>query len=90
MTANCYMSVNKSLVKRDMSDIDFAILDHLCHFTDLILRLVTLERAFPCTITPKEIPVNESKLRFSFSGNLSTNSFINVATLSFDLTVTCK
>tara|TARA_B110000438_G_scaffold201927_1_gene193471 strand:- start:242 stop:1294 length:1053 start_codon:yes stop_codon:yes gene_type:complete len=67
MKANCYMSVNKSLVTRDMSDIDYAILDHLCHFTDLILRLVTLERAFPCTIIPREIPINESILRFSFS-----------------------
>jgi len=67
ITANCNMSVNASLVTKNMSDTDFAILEHLCHFTDLILRLVTLDRAFPCVITPEEISVNKSTLRFSFS-----------------------
>jgi polar amino acid transport system substrate-binding protein len=77
MKANCYMTTNKSLVTSNFKDIDFAILEHICHFTDLILRLVTLERAFPCTITPKEIPVNESKLRFSFSIEFADKSHVS-------------
>lgn len=67
ITASCNMSVNKSLATKNMPDTDHAILEHLCHFTDVMLRLVTLDRAFPCVITPAEIPVNISILKFSFS-----------------------
>jgi predicted dehydrogenase len=67
ITANCNISVNEPLATKNMPDTDHAILEHLCHFTDIILRLVTLDRAFPCVITPEEIPVNKSTLRFSFS-----------------------
>ena len=67
ITANFNISVNESLATKNMPDTDHAILEHLCHFTDIILRLVTLDRAFPCVITPEEIPVNKSTLRFSFS-----------------------
>lgn len=28
------------------------VLGHICHWTDLILHLVTMEKAFPCTIVP--------------------------------------
>ena len=79
MTANCYMSVNRSPVTRNMSDTDFAILEHLCHFTDMILRLVTLEKAFPCVITPEKIPVNKSIFRFSWS-----IAFADKSRVSFD------
>ena len=65
ITANFNMSVNESQVTKNMLDTDFAILDHLCHFTDLILRLVTLDKAFPCVITPEAIPVNKSTFSFS-------------------------
>lgn len=67
ITANFNMLVNASKVSKNMLDTDFAILDHLCHFTDLILRLVTLDKAFPCVITPEAIPVNISTFRISFS-----------------------
>jgi predicted dehydrogenase len=67
ITANFNISVNESLATKNMPDTDHAILEHLCHFTDIILRLVTLDRAFPCVITPEEIPVNKSTLKFSFS-----------------------
>jgi hypothetical protein len=77
MKANCYMSVNKSRVTSNFKDIDFAILDHICHFTDLFLRLITLERAFPCTIMPKEITVDKSKLRFSFSIEFADKSHVS-------------
>jgi len=67
ITANFNMTVNASQVTKNMLDTDFAILDHLCHFTDLILRLVTIDRAFPCVITPEAIPVNKSTFKISFS-----------------------
>lgn len=69
ISANCTMSVNESSTTKNIPDTDHAILEHLCHFTDMILRLVTLERAFPCVITPEEVTVNKYKcrLRLSFS-----------------------
>ena len=61
------MSVNEGPFTKSMSHTEFAILEHICHFTDLILRLVTLDNVFPCVITPQEIPENESTFKFSFS-----------------------
>ena len=36
------------------------VLGNLCHWTDLILHLVTMEKAFPCTIVPATPPGSKS------------------------------
>ena len=65
--AKCYMSVNKSKKNVKKLDSDKAILEHICHLTDLILRLVSQEKVFPYVIQDQEILLNEDELGLSFS-----------------------
>jgi len=67
INTNYKMPPNESSVTKNMTYTDYKILDHLCHFTDLILRLIPPDKAFPCEIIPEEISVNKSTLEFSFS-----------------------
>ena len=67
INANFMISVNQSSAPKNMPFTDNAVLEHVCHFTDIILRLVTVDRAFPCVITPEEISLNKSTFSFSFS-----------------------
>lgn len=78
ITAKCNMSVNAGSVTKSMSHTEFAVLEHICHFTDLILRLVTLDKAFPCVITPHEIPKNGSTFKLSFSICFSDKSHFTI------------
>jgi hypothetical protein len=60
-----------------MSYTDFKILDHLCHFTDLIVGLIPIDQAFPCVITPKQAPSKDAHLEFSFSIFFADKSHIS-------------
>ncbi len=67
LTADCYMSVNKSKKNKKIINSDQAILEHVCHLTDIILRLVPQDKSFPYVIKDQEISAREGELELSFS-----------------------
>lgn len=67
LTADCYMLVNKSKKNHTIINSDQAILEHVCHLTDLILRLVPQDKSHLYAIKDQEISASEDELELSFS-----------------------